>query len=135
MINKRPSNYIIAELPSCQMETIFNPNKTSGAVVVVMTTYHELDVQLVVLGDAELVLLVPDALPGRRIVVLDHVRGLRRVVAGMDGLVQYLQHEDAVVVVIGVDPLRYPRQEPAGPVVVFGRVEARVVNTLGDDDG
>ena len=96
-----------------------------------VTTHHELNVQLVVLGDTELALFVPDALPSLRVVVLDHVRSLRWVVAGVDRLVQHLQHEDTGIVIVGVDPLRHPRQEPARPVVVLGCVEAGVVDALG----
>ena len=96
-----------------------------------VTTHRELNVQLVVLGDAELALLVPNALPSLRVVVLDHVRGLRWVVARVYRLVQHLQHKNTGIVIVGVDPLRHPRQEPARPVVVLGCVEAGVVDALG----
>lgn len=86
--------------------------------------------QLVVLGDAKVALLRPDPAPRRRVEVRDHIGSQVRVVARVDGLVHHLEHEHAAVVAVGVDPLRHPLEELVGPLVVVGRVEAGIIDTL-----
>lgn len=101
---------------------------------------HELDVELLVVGDAELGLGITDGLEGSGVVLLDQAgvltgRGVAAVgvVAG-DGLVEDLDHADGAVGIVGVDAVRHPGHPLLGATEVAVVVEAGWVVVLASED-
>lgn len=66
---------------------------------------------------------ITDAVPGERIVGVDHIRSLAGEIARVDGLVDDFQHADGGIGSVGMNTLSHPLQEVSCSLVVCLGVE------------
>jgi hypothetical protein len=82
-----------------------------------------LDVKALVVRDTQFAFSITDAVPGERIVGVDHVGSLAGEIARVDGLVDDFQHADGGIGGVGVNALSHPLQEVGCSLVVCLGVE------------
>lgn len=76
-----------------------------------------------IVRDTQFAFSVTDAVPGKRIVGVDHICSLAGEITRVDRLVDDFQHADRSISSIGMDALRHPLQEVGCSLIVCLGVE------------
>lgn len=77
-----------------------------------------------IVRDTQLAFSITDAVPGKRIVGIDHISSLAGEIARVDRLIDDFQHADGTIGSIGMNALRHPLQEVGCSLIVCLVVES-----------
>lgn len=77
-----------------------------------------------IIGDSQFAFSIADAVPGERIVGVNHIGSLAGEITRVDGLVDDLKHADGSVSSVGMNALCHPLQEIGCSLVVCLGVES-----------
>lgn len=82
-----------------------------------------MDVKTLIVRDTQLAFSITDAVPGKRVIGINHISSLVGEIARVDRLVEDFQHADRGIGSIGVNALRHPLKEVGCSLIVCLGVE------------
>jgi hypothetical protein len=80
--------------------------------------------EALVVRDTQFAFSITDAVPGERIVGVNHIGSLAREIARVDGLVDDFKHTDGSISSVGMNALSHPLQEIGCSLVVCLVIES-----------